>query len=102
LGSENGCTSLSRKDNQISQSSSSFEMGSDIVPPQLTANCVRSIFLPWADRWPPCRACRLVAPNPIEQIGGGIGSPVAFSQPVGDFMGDGGRVTPAVAADRKT
>jgi hypothetical protein len=44
----------------------------------------------------------LVAPNPIKQVGGGVATTVPLTQPVGNFVGDGGRVTPAVAADRKT
>jgi hypothetical protein len=74
-----GCPSRSRKDNQISESSSSFEMGSDIRPPQLPANCQRGSLLPWGDRWPPCQGIGLVATNPIEQIGGGAGSSMTLA-----------------------
>jgi hypothetical protein len=40
----------------------------------------------------------LMAPDPIEQIGSGAGSPVAFTQPGGNLMGDGGRVAAAAIA----
>jgi hypothetical protein len=44
----------------------------------------------------------LVAANPIMQVGSGAAATVPLTQPVGNFVGDGGRVTTAVAADRKT
>jgi hypothetical protein len=42
----------------------------------------------------------LVAPNPIKPIGSGAATTVPLAQDLADDMGDGGRVTPAVAADR--
>jgi hypothetical protein len=41
-----------------------------------------------------------VTPNPIKQIDSGAAAPVALTQPVGNFMGNGGGSTAAVAADR--
>jgi hypothetical protein len=39
-----------------------------------------------------------MTPNPIKQIGSGAGSPVAFAQPVGNFVGNTSGSTAALAA----
>ena len=95
-----GCPSWSRRACQISQSSSSLLTGSDIGPPQLTPNGPGHSLFPRVDRLPSCRGFGLVAPDPIEQIGGGAGAPMAFTQPGGNLMGDGGRTGAAGPAGR--
>jgi len=77
---------------------------------------VRGNLLPWSNRWPRLRVLlalqgfppildrrfgvELMTPNPIKQICGGTAASVAFTQPSGNLVGDGSRITAAIAADR--
>ena len=68
------------------------------MPPQFPANGQGHGLLIGAEHRPLRLGFGLVAPNPIEQIGSSAGSPVAFAQPGGDLVGNGGRIAAAAIA----